>query len=171
MPIHLIAAIDGNLALGYKGKLLTKLENDMRHFKSLTNGHFAIMGRRTYEEIGRPLENREMLVLSRDTKYNPHPEVNVYNSTSDIIREYENYADKQVDMYICGGSQVYLKFLPFADYIHLTIIEHKFDKVDAYFPQFDISDWKVISNVYNESDEKNEYDHSFVSYKRKQSYK
>lgn len=167
MPIHLIAAIDGNSALGYKGKLLTKLQNDMRHFKSLTDGHFVVMGRCTYEEIGKPLKNRTNIVLSRNTKYNPDPEVLVYYSASDILREYESYAEKQVDLYICGGMQVYKEFLPFADYIHLTIIQHTFPKADAYFPQFDISDWKVVSNVYNESDEKNEYDHSFITYKRK----
>lgn len=161
--------MDQNRAIGYKNKLLAYLSADLKHFKELTTGHFVIQGRKTYESIGKPLPNRTNIILSRDTKYNPHPAVHVYNSVEDILWEYENYAEKEIDMFIIGGSQIYEQFLPHADKLYLTIIEHKFDKseVDSYFPAFELSDWNHRVTGFKRKDDKNEYSHYYVEYLRK----
>ena len=165
--IHLISCIDKNNAIGYKGKLLCKLPNDMKHFKNLTMGNFCVMGKRTYQELEKPLEGRTTLVLSRDTTYEAHPEVFIYDSVSDIMREYREYNEEKSDVFVCGGHNVYKEFMPHAHYIHLTIVHHEFEKADAYFPAFELSEWQVVSSIFQPADEKNKYDHSFVTYKRK----
>lgn len=167
MPIHLVAAIDRNSALGYQNQLLCTLKNDMKHFKQLTMGNPIVMGRKTFESIGRALPGRANLVLTRDTEYDPSPDVYVYNSVADILREYEEYGNGEVDLCVIGGGEVYSQFLPYADTIELTIINHSFPKADAFFPQFSLDEFEVVSNVFNPADEENEYDHHFVSYQRK----
>ncbi|AZV43544.1 hypothetical protein BAOM_2935 [Peribacillus asahii] len=167
MTITLVAAIDKNRGLGYKNQLLCKLPSDMRHFRELTLNTICIMGRNTYESIGSPLPERTNLVLSRDANYDPHPAVFVYSSIKDIIREYETYSDISEQVMILGGSSIYKQFLPYADSIELTVIHHEFDKVDAFFPEFSLDEFEVVNNVFNSKDNKNPYDYSFVSYKRK----
>lgn len=164
--IHLIAAINKSRGIGKQGELLYRLPNDMKHFKNLTEGNFVVMGKNTYSEIGKPLSNRTNIVLSRDTKYDPHPAVYVYNSVSEVLRQYKEYAEEQVDLYICGGESLYKQFMSYSNYIHLTIIDDN-KEADTFFPEFDISEWEVISNIHNESDDQNEYSHSFITYKRR----
>ena len=167
MPITLVAACDMNRGIGYNNQLLCKLKSDMEHFRKITLNGICIMGRNTYESIGKPLSDRTNIVLSRDSKFDPHPTVYVYEDIETILHEYKSYGDEEVDLFVIGGSKVYEQFLPFADFIELTIIEHKFKEVDAFFPAFSLDDFKIVANVYNESDQKNEYDHSFITYKRK----
>lgn len=167
MPITLIAAIDRNSALGYQNQLLCTLKKDMEHFKQLTMGNHIVMGRKTFESIGRALPGRTNLVLTRDTEYDPYPDIHVYDSVSDILWEYEEYSDSEADLYVIGGSQVYSQFLPYADTIELTIINHSFPNADVFFPQFSMDDFRVVSNIFNPTDEENEYDHYFVKYKRR----
>jgi dihydrofolate reductase len=138
----------------------------MEHFKESTLNGICVMGRSTYESIGKPLSNRTNIVLSRDSKYDPHPTVYVYSDIETILHEYKSYGEEEVDVFVIGGQQIYEQFLPFADIINLTVIEHKFPDADSFFPEFSLDDFKVISNVYNESDKKNKYDHSFITYKR-----
>lgn len=166
--INLISCIDLNNAIGYNGQLLTyKKAADMKRFKELTTGNFTVMGRKSYEEIGKPLPNRTNLVLTKNINADYHPDVCVYDSVSQILFEYEHYADKQVELFVCGGQKVYKEFLPYADQIHLTILHTKFPKADTWFPKFNMSDWKVIEHTDHEADEHNQYPYSFVTYKRK----
>jgi dihydrofolate reductase len=165
--INLIAAIDLNSALGYENQLLTKLSNDMKHFRKLTENNFCVFGRKTYESIGFPLPNRTNIILTRNSKYKVPNGTFVYGSLADVIFEYENYNDKENELFICGGSEIYNQALPYADRIYLTIIDHKFEHADAYFPRFNLSEWKVVENIKNKADENNQYDHYFVTYERK----
>jgi dihydrofolate reductase len=167
LSINLIAAIGLDGEIGYKGKLLAKLPADMKHFRELTDSHFVIMGRKTYDEIGKPLPNRTNIVLSSKTNHDYHPDINLYSSVDDVLFEYEHYADKQVDIFVCGGSKVYEAFMKYADFIYLTVIHNKFKNADRFFPKFDISDWKVIEHTDHPADEQNQCPYSFITYQRK----
>ncbi len=167
MTINIIAAMGLNREIGKDNNLLWNLPNDMKRFKELTQNDFVLMGSNTYYSIGKPLSNRQNIVFSRKVKHNFPNDVYVYNSIEDILHEYENYADKQVDMWIIGGQSIYEQFINVADYLYLTIVHHDFNQADTYFPKFDINDWKIIEHIDNKADDQHLYDHSFVTYKRK----
>lgn len=164
--INLIAAIDLNRGLGYNNELLIKLPNDMKHFRELTKHQFCVFGRKTYESIGKPLPNRQNIVITRDNKY-VSQDVFVYNSLTDVIFEYESYNDHENELFICGGAEIYHQALPYSQKIYLTIIDHEFPYVDTFFPAFSMKDWKPIENIKNPADENNPYDHYFVTYERR----
>jgi len=166
MAIILLAACGMNNEIGYKGKLLWKMHGDMQHFIHLTTEKFVLYGRKTYESIGHCLPNRTNIVLSRDKNYHPHSSAFVYYSTSDVLREYKNYAEEKVDLYICGGEEIYEQFLPHADILELTIIDAKFPQADAFFPAFSIDEWKPVSRDYRWADFRNEYGYTYVRYER-----
>jgi dihydrofolate reductase len=168
LSINLIAAIGVNRELGYKNQLLCHLPNDLNHFKELTTGHFVVMGSNTFRSIGKHLPNRHNIVLTHKTKHDLPDDIYAYHSVEDVLFEYENYANKEVELWIIGGEQIYKQFLPHADRIYLTIIENHFSKVDTWFPPFSFLDWKVTSNIRNEIDEKNPYVHSFITYERRE---
>jgi dihydrofolate reductase len=166
MSISLIACVDLNRGLGYKNQLLCHLPNDLRHFRELTTGQFCVFGRKTYESIGKPLPNRQNIVITRDNKY-VSQDVFVYNSLTDVIFEYESYNDNENELFICGGAEIYHQALPYSQKIYLTIIDHEFPHVDTFFPAFSMKDWKPIENIKNPADKNNPYDHYFVTYERK----
>lgn len=167
MTINIIAAVGLNNELGYKNELLVHLPNDLRRFKQLTEGSFVVQGRNTYESIGKPLPNRTNILLSRNTQLDIHPAVFVYNSIDDVLWEYENYAEKQIDLWIIGGAEVYKQFLPHADRIYLTVIDNIFKYADTYFPQFDLSDFKVIEHIENKADDKHIFDYHYITYEKR----
>lgn len=167
MPITLVAAIDLNRAIGHQNQLLCKLPSDMKHFIELTHEGICIMGRKTYESIGKPLSNRTNIVLTRDSTYDPHPAVYLYEDIDTVLHEYGNYGEGVANLFVLGGASIYQQFLPYADVIELTIIRHKFLEADSFFPAISLDDFEVTSNIFNPADEENEYDHYFVTYQRK----
>jgi dihydrofolate reductase len=169
--INLIAACGLNRELGYNNQLLCHLPNDLKHFKQLTTGQFVVMGRKTYDSIGHSLPKRHNIIVTRDTKFKEPVGTYVYNSLDEVIHEYTQYNDNQNELFIIGGADIYQQTLEFADKIHLTIINAQFPKVDTWFPDFDINEWKVTSNIKNKADEKNPYDHYFVTYERRNNIK
>lgn len=165
--ITLIACIDRNRGIGSKGSLLTKPPLDFKLFKELTTGNFVVFGRNTYEEIGKPLPNRQNIVITSNTMHNYDPEINVYPSVEDVLYEYENYAEKEVDLFICGGEKIYEAFLPHADFIQLTVVDHSFPEADRHFPEFDLKEWQPVNTVKNPATEDYPYDYYFALYERK----
>jgi dihydrofolate reductase len=165
--ITLISCIDRNRGIGNKGELLTKPPLDFKLFKELTTNNFVLFGRNTYEEIGHPLPNRQNIVITSDTMAEYHPEVSVYPSAQDVYFDYINYTEKDVDLFICGGEMVYKDFLPHADFIQLTIVDHEFEEADRHFPEFDLNEWKPVNLIKNEADENYPYDYYFALYERK----
>lgn len=161
--IHLIAAIDLNRGLGNNNELLIKLPNDMKHFRQLTTGQFCVFGRKTYESIGKPLPNRQNVIVTRDVNYDV-PNAFVYNSLEDVIFEYQSYNDNGNELFICGGADIYQQALPYADKIHLTIIDHVFENTDTFFPQINLKYWKPVKNIKNTKDEQHPHDFYFVTY-------
>lgn len=158
--ISLIAAMDKNNLIGYNNDMPWNLPNDLKHFKEVTSHHTIVMGRKTYESIGRPLPNRKNIILSC-SGYKTDEKVEVISS----IDEIKNLA-KDEEIFVIGGGTIYEQVIPYADRLYITRIDAEFTG-DTYFPQFSENDWKVIAEKAGKLDEKNKYQHSFYTYSRK----
>lgn len=167
MSINIIAAISNTRQLGLDNKLLCHLPNDLKRFKQLTENSIVVMGYNTYKSLGRSLPNRINIVLTRKKEHDLPPDVFVYNSIESVLHEYIHVANKQVEMWIIGGELTYKQFFEHANKLYITVIDHSFEKADCHFPEFKMSDWKVIENVKNEADEKHLHDFYYITYQRK----
>lgn len=156
-----IWAQDKNGLIGKNDRLPWRLPNDLRFFKEKTVNNTIVMGRKTFEGMGgRPLPNRQTIVLSRNTDYQ-NDQVLVMHSLEEVL----NYSQQTERItYIAGGSSVYQEFLPYCDFLYRTTIDHVFEG-DAYFPSIDWSDWQLINQTQGTVDEKNLYPHVFETYK------
>lgn len=158
--INLIVAHGSNNEIGYNNQLLWSLPTDLKRFKEITTGHTVVMGRKTFQSIGRPLPNRENIVLS---KGNFKAEgVKVIDSIEPILKW---ATDREI--YIIGGETIYKAFLPYADRLFITMVEGYF-KADAYFPPYShiLENYMAIDYRYLKSDEKNKYDTRFIVYEK-----
>jgi dihydrofolate reductase len=158
--ISIIAAVGDNNVLGKNNRLLWHLPADLRRFKRLTMGYPVIMGRKTFESLGRPLSGRENIVISRNASFRPES-VRVFNSLEEALKAYQ---DRSV--FIIGGAEIYRQVIDRADRIYLTRIFHRFEG-DAFFPTIDEQFWKVEKMEVHEPDEKNPYRYAFIDYVRK----
>lgn len=161
MKISLIVAADLNNGIGYNNKLLCHLPADLKYFKKLTTGHHVLMGRKTFESIGKPLPDRTNIVISNSVKSINGCEV--FSGLSDAI----NFAKKnnETELFIIGGDSIYKQTLELADYIYLTRINEKF-VADSFFPEINIQTWKLEKNDCFEPDDKNHYSYCFQVYKK-----
>lgn len=123
--VTMIACVDREYGLGKDGKLLFSLPEDMAHFKQTTMGHDIIMGRKTFESIGKPLPGRQNYVISSDPNFEP--------AGVTVIRSYSELGDTDKELYVIGGSQVYHDLLPFTDAVWLTVVDAA-READAFFP-------------------------------------
>lgn len=164
MPIiSIIVAIDENNAIGKENNLLCHLPNDLKYFKSITQGHTIIMGRKTFESLPNgALPNRRNIVLSRK-KDIYFDKTEIFDSLEDAIKSTE----KEKEIFIIGGASIYKQALSLADKLYITYIHHKFDGADTFFPEIKTSVWKEVSRIGNPLDEKNKFSHTFVIYERK----
>ena len=158
--ISLIAAMDQNNVIGYDNDMPWSLPNDLKHFKEVTSNHTIVMGRKTYESIGRPLPNRKNIILSR-SGYQTDDDVEVISSI-DEIKELA----KSEEIFVIGGGTIYEQVIPYADRLYITRIDAEF-KGDTYFPQFSETDWKVIDEKAGIQNEQNIHSHRFYTYSRK----
>jgi dihydrofolate reductase len=156
--ITIIAAIAENNALGKDNQLIWHLPADLKRFKQVTLNHHIIMGRKTFESLGKPLPNRTSIIISRNKNYIAEGCI-VVNSLNEALQAAA--ADK--NPYILGGAEIYKQAIEIADKLDLTFVHHTFD-ADAFFPVIDSSVWKETSRQSFKADEKNKYDYSFVSY-------
>ncbi|EDM28884.1 Dihydrofolate reductase [Lentisphaera araneosa HTCC2155] len=157
MKTSMICAMASNRGIGYKNTLPWRLSNDLQHFKALTMGKAIVMGRKTYESIGRPLPGRRNLILSRDPNLEI-PGTECFTSYDEIR---ENCAQEE-EVFIIGGAQIYEILFDEVDTLHLTLIDAEI-VADAFFPEFDHSQWKETSRERHKADSKNDYDYSFVT--------
>lgn len=148
-----------NRVIGKNNSLIWNLPNDLKRFKQLTTGSSVVMGRKTYESIGRPLPNRRNIVISRDQ--------NLFIDGCDVVSSLsESLLLCNNDCFIIGGGEIYKQTLPIADKIYVTLIEDKFEG-DTYFPELD-SSWHVLIKESFTADKKNNYNYSFIEYERYQ---
>lgn len=145
LKTSLIAAISKNGVIGKNNQLLWRVPDDMRRFKELTTGHPIIMGRKTYESIGKPLPNRANIIITRDKNY-PAPGCIVTNSLDEAIEKATEFEGSEI--FIIGGGEIYKEAIKLADKLYLTLI-HEEKEGDTYFP--DYSEFK--KEIYREEKE------------------
>jgi len=156
--ITIIAAIAENNALGKDNQLIWHLPADLKRFKKVTLGHHIIMGRKTFDSLGKPLPHRTTIIITRNKNYFQKGCI-VVHSLKDALEA----AKSDENPYILGGAEIYKQALEIADKLDLTFVHHQFD-ADAFFPEIDQSVWKESSREDCEADEKNNYNYSFVTY-------
>ena len=157
--VSIIVAIAKNGIIGDKNSLLWHISEDMRFFRETTSGHPVIMGRKTYDSLGRPLPKRTNVVISRTTK---HIEgCTVVGSLEEAIALFP----KEEEVFIIGGAQIYALAMEVADRLYLTRVEHDYQG-DTSFPEWDESKWKLLSRTPYERGEKYEYPFAFECYDR-----
>jgi dihydrofolate reductase len=165
MTISLIVAVSENGVIGRNNTLVWRIPEDLTRFKALTMGHGIIMGRRSFESIGRPLDGRRSIVLTRNRDYNPaslYPQADLHiaHSQEEAIRIASGLIADQT--FIIGGEQIYRLFLPSADRIYMTRVHHRFEG-DTFFPELG-KQWQVKER----EDHLNArpYPYSFLVYER-----
>ena len=160
MIISFIAAMGKNRVIGKDNSLPWKLPADMKHFHDLTVGKPIIMGRKTFESIGKPLPNRTNIIITRDQNYKAEGCI-VVHSADEALKAAGNVEE----IMVIGGSQIYKEFLPKANKMYLTFIDAEFEG-DAYFLEYKIEEWKETSYEEHERDAENQYDYRFVVLER-----
>lgn len=141
MQVSLIAGIANNRAIGHNNKLLWHLKEDLQNFKRLTIGHHILMGRKTFESIGRPLPGRTNLVLSRSPK-KIHPDCPQMSSIAQAVEFAKSQGEQE--LFIIGGEQIYVQSLELADRLYLSRVNLSVEHADAFFPEFEKSyHWTV----------------------------
>ena len=158
--ISIIVATAENGVIGKDNQLLWRLSADLKQFRILTTGHSIIMGRKTFESIGKPLPNRTNIVISRQSNYDFPEGILKANSLEKAIEMAQNAAGSE-EIFIIGGGNVYKQALDITDKIYLTEVKANIEG-DAFFPELNEKDWKEISRISHAKDEKNEYDFDFV---------
>ncbi len=159
MKISLIVAVARNGVIGRDNALPWRLSADLRRFKRLTMGHSVIMGRKTYESIGKPLPGRKFIGVSRNWDAAPAG-VTLARSIEEALAEAGGD-----EVFILGGSEVFRLTLPVADRLHLTLVDAHVEG-DTFFPEIDPSEWSLVSREDHVADDANEYPVSFLVYDR-----
>lgn len=160
MTVSIIVAIAKNHAIGKDNKLLWYLPNDLKHFKDVTTGHTVIMGRKTYDSVGKPLPKRRNIVITQQAISIEGCEV--VSSIEDALA----LCAHEDEVFIVGGAQIYRQAIPLTDRIYLTVIDQDFDG-DTFFPELNADDWRETERENFEPDEKNKYRYSFITLERR----
>lgn len=148
--ISIIVAKALNNAIGRNNQLLWHISEDLKYFKKVTSSHTIIMGRKTWESIGRPLPNRRNIVISsqKDNNDSSFKGAEVYSSLEEALKEAldNNNTTLNKEIFIIGGGQIYNQTLPIADKLYLTIVNQTIEDADTFFPEIDLSQWEEIEN-------------------------
>ena len=162
MSIKLICAISKNNVIGNENELPWNISEDLKRFKELTSNNWIVMGRKTFDSIGRPLPNRKNIVLS-ENKNLKIDSVEVFNTPEDVIESYKNNSD-QKDLFIIGGTYIYELFLEYCEYLFITYVDKEY-LGDAFFPKINWDEWKLIGEE-TKFDDKEGVNFNFRDYKR-----
>jgi len=160
MTISIIVAISENHAIGKNNQLLWHMPADLKHFKDITAGHSIIMGRKTFDSVGKPLPKRRNIVVTRQDITIPGCEV------VKSIDEGIALCEGEDEVFIGGGSEIYKQAMSKTNRIYLTIIHKTYD-ADTFFPEIDYSEWKETKREDFQPDEKNKVPYSFITLERK----
>lgn len=162
MLISLIVVCDEQNGIGLNNQLLCHLPADLKYFKQVTTGHHIVMGRKTYESVGRPLPNRVNVVISRNAELEI-PGAVIKSNLDEAIQYAES--NRETELFITGGGNIYAQTIHQASRVYLTRVHHTFE-ADTFFPKLDPGEWKQLRSSFNPADEKNQYDYSFQLYER-----
>ena len=154
--MNLIVNVDSNWTIGYRGKLLVSIPEDMKFFRSETTGKVVVLGRKTLDTFpgGQPLKNRTNIILTRNPNYQVKGAI-ICHSVEEVLEELKKYNSE--DVYIIGGDSIYKEFLPYCDVAHVTRTDHVYD-ADAWFPNLEEDPAWVLTG---ESEEKTYFDLEF----------
>jgi dihydrofolate reductase len=156
MHITIVVAIASNYAIGKDNQLLWHLPKDLRHFKDITAGGTVIMGRKTYDSVGRPLPKRRNIVITRqDIQIEGCEVVNSLDAAIALCKD-------EQEVFIVGGAEIYRQAMHITNRIYLTIVHHSFD-ADTFFPEIDYKEWKEVDHEDHETDEKHAFTYSFIT--------
>ena len=162
MTIALIWAESKNGIVGKENTLPWHLPNDLKYFRSLTQGNAVVMGRKTFESLGnKPLPNRENFVLTRQMDFSASESVHILHS----VEELASLKDSD-QVFVIGGAEIYQSAITYADILYRTVIHQDFDG-DAVAPAFNKEEWELVHKAMGVVDEKNLYPHTFFKYRRK----
>jgi|SRR6185312_1861039 len=159
MIVSAIVAISENRAIGKNNQLLWHLPADLKHFKDITSGHTIIMGRKTFDSVGKPLPNRRNIVVTRQAITIPGCEV------VGSIDEALALCDGEEEVFIGGGAEIYRTAMHRTYRIYLTIVHHHFE-ADTFFPEIGQNEWKEASHENHHADHKNPIPYSFITLER-----
>jgi dihydrofolate reductase len=161
MTVSIIAAVSDNDVIGRDNDLPWRQSADLKRLKALTMGHHMLMGRKTYESVGRPLPGRTIIVITRDPDFTADGVLVTHSIDSAI-----DLAALDDEIFIAGGAQIFQQSLHIADRMHITRV-HTEVEGDTFFPDFDdVTEWILIDAEHHESDDKNQYPYSYLTYER-----
>lgn len=158
--ISIIVGAARNNVIGKGNALPWSLPNDLKHFREVTSGHAVVMGRKTFESIGRPLPNRRNIIITRQEDYKPEG-VEVVGSLDAAIAA----VPAGEETFVIGGGEIFRQALPIADRVYLTRVEADVEG-DALFPALEAGEWQEVSRVDGIMDEKNALPHTFLIFER-----
>lgn len=156
-----VVAMAKNRVIGRDNELPWRLPADIKYFRRVTMGHTILMGRKTHESIGKPLDGRKNVIMTRDHAYQAEG-CDVIHSVEEGLALLE-----EGDLYVVGGAEIYRSFFPYADRLLITMLDIEAEG-DTYFPQINEEEWKLVTSEPGETDEKNPYVFSFLTYERVQ---
>ncbi|MCZ8515541.1 dihydrofolate reductase [Paenibacillus filicis] len=166
MTISYIVAMDQSRGIGTNNRLPWHLPADLAYFRKKTTGHTILMGRKTYDSIGKPLPKRHNVVLTRDRSFAAEG-VEVLHSPEETAELYgQTGPHRDEELFVIGGAEIFKLLIPYADRMYVTEIAHTFD-AEVFFPEIDAGEWIAVSREPGVKDEKNPYDYTFVTYERK----
>lgn len=160
MIVSAIVAVSTNNAIGKNNQLLWHLPADLKHFKQITTGHTVIMGRKTFDSVGKPLPNRRNIIVTRQTIQIEGCEI-----VSSVEAALALCADEE-EVFIVGGAEIYRLAMPLTNRIYLTRVHKEFE-ADTFFPEIDENDWKITSQEDFDADEKNNIPYSYITLDRR----
>jgi dihydrofolate reductase len=160
MKISLIVAMSSNRVIGVNGKMPWHLSADLKRFRQITLGHPVIMGRKTFEAIGRPLPGRKNIIISSNVDYH-HPDCQIYNNIASGLEACE----KSPEVFVIGGASLYDALLSQADVLYLTEICKVFAG-DTFFPEIDYRQWQETSRQEMDNDPAVDFSYRFLTYER-----
>ena len=160
MIVSIVVAIAENNAIGKNNQLLWHLPADLKHFKNITTGHTVIMGRKTYESVGKPLPNRRNIIITRQ---------DITVEGCEVVKSIEDAlalcADEE-EVFIVGGADIYKQSMHLTNRIYLTVVHQKFE-ADSFFPEIHYEEWLETEQEDHEPDEKNKLPYSFITLERR----
>lgn len=161
--LSIIVAVAKNNVIGKDNKLIWHLPEDLKRFKRLTTGKNIIMGRKTFESLGRVLPNRRHIILCNDM------ELNIDNENVEVLEDIsllDKYINSDEEHFVIGGATIYKLLMPYCNKLYITHIDEEFEG-DVYFPEIDNNIWEIVEEEQGIKDEANPYDYKYVNYVRK----
>lgn len=160
--LSIIVAKAKNNIIGKDNKLLWHLPEDLKRFKKLTTGHTIIMGRKTFESIGRVLPDRKHIILSQNPDFKVNePNVEIAHSPSDL----KTYIESEEESFVIGGAMIYNLLMPYVSKMYVTEIDKDFEG-DAFFPKINSEIWKEVEREKGPEDDENQFSYEYVTYER-----